>query len=122
MSEETVKNVEKDTKLANLLDEKIGQQEGLSELVEIQSCLNRWKKVLEDCSSYEEFEKIFVHEGDEVLTVYQAVAVLTKAILKECCHSKAGAIYVLDAEKQMLYKLSRQVQESKVYEIFLDKA
>ena len=120
MSEETVKNVEKDTKLENLLDEKIGQQEGLSELVEIQSRLNRWKKVLEDCSSYEEFEKIFV--SDEVLTVYQAVGVLTKAILKECCHSKAGARYVLDAEKQMLYKLSRQVQESKVYEIFFDKA
>ena len=41
MSEETVKNVEKDTKLENLLDEKIGQQEGLSELVEIQSRLKK---------------------------------------------------------------------------------
>lgn len=118
MSEE-MESVKKDN-LKKLLEEKIGQQEGISELVEIQSCLNRWKKVLEDCSSYEEFEKILVHEGDDV-TVYQAVVVLTKAILKECCHSKVGARYVLEAEKQMLYKLSRGVQESKVYEIFFDK-
>ena len=121
MSEEAVKKVEEDTKLANLLEEKIRQQEGLSELVEIQSFLNRWKKVIEDCNSYEEIEKIIMH-NDNVLTVYEAVAVLTKAILKECCHSKAGARYVLDAEKQMFYKLSREVQESKVYEIFFDKA
>lgn len=111
--------------LKRLLERKIEQQEKIRNLLGIQNFLNRMGELLEGCSSYEEFlkEKLVMDldEGDDTSDTYIAVKELTKAILKESCHSKAGAKYVLNALKEMLYGLSKEIQISGVYEILDEK-
>lgn len=112
-------------KLYELAEKAINEQEGIKELRDLQNYLNRLKEILGEDETYNKFvtgELGYTEYGGEETDIYKAFKELTRAILKDCCNSKAAAEYIIDAEKKFLYQLSSEVQASKVYEKFLSNS
>ena len=109
-------------KLYELAEKVINEQEGIKELLDLQNYLNRLKKILGEYETYDKFVTgelgYTEHGGEEETEIYKTFKEFTRAILKDCCTSKAAAEYIIDAEKRMMYQLSGEVQASKVYERF----
>ena len=104
--------------LMRYVESKICEQEkGIEENMKVQNYLIGLQKELK-IISYEEFIRKLVQEDDEeeMSSTCTAIIKLIKAVLKECCDSKAKSEYMIVFLKDMFSELNEAVKASRVYE------
>lgn len=105
--------------LMKFLSEQIYEQKkGFEGSVQVQCYLIELQEKLKSSTSYEDFLKKLVQEDDEeeMSSTCTAIIKLIKAVLKECCDSKAKSEYMIVFLKNMFSDLNEAVKASRIYE------